>query len=506
MTIICKPETLYDMFKDLIAIFFKKSQLSFKEDQNEDTLYMTWTKTALELSLKRMGQETIKASFEHEAYGTHLIYDSELSRRAPSKRVFKRCLYHFLDAVYPSSSKWGILTGIRPVKIAHHLIDEGASENQLPQILTEDYLISHEKAALISEIAHRERKHLYPMHYDNVSVYICIPFCASRCLYCSFPSNDTHKMGHLMTAYTDKLIEEIIYTARELSTIGKRVDCIYIGGGTPTALTEKNFSRVLSAVTTYFDMAYVKEFTVEAGRPDTITDAKLNAMKEHLVTRLCINPQTMNNHTLKAIGRAHSKEDIERTFLKARTYGFDNINMDLILGLPDETTEDVIQTMASVMALLPESVTLHTLAVKRASKLNQNLKLDFDGEEGICHTEMTKDRIVSDMMHQADKKLREAGITPYYMYRQKKMIGHLENVGYAKKGNACLYNMRMMEERHTIVALGAGAVSKYCFIEPNQQATDITFKRIPNMKGLPDYLNRFEEVLRRKDQGMAIIK
>ena len=380
MNVICNPETLYDIFKDLIAIFFKKSQLLFEENEADDILFITWTKEALKISLKRNGRQVSHENFDHETYGTQAIFDSKLAKRAPSKRACKRCLYLFLEKQYTPLSDWGILTGIRPVKIAHHLIDEGLEEDQLSKVFINDYRMSKEKADLISEIAHRERKHLYPMDYDKVSLYICIPFCASRCLYCSFPSNDTHKKGHLMTNYTDKLIEEIKYTARALEAIHKRVDCIYIGGGTPTALSERDFSRVLTAVTTSFQMAHVKEFTVEAGRPDTITDQKLIAMKDHQVTRICINPQTMNEHTLKSIGRAHSKEDIEEAVAKARAYGLDNINMDLILGLPDETADDVIKTLSSVMALSPESVTLHTLAVKRASKLNQNLCADV--EEG----------------------------------------------------------------------------------------------------------------------------
>ena len=390
-------------------------------------------------------------------------------------------LYTILEKRYVSRSPWGILVGVRPVKIVHEGLDRGLSIAAIEKILEETYHIQPEKRSLLIEIALRERPHLYPVDDKTVSLYLCIPFCPTRCTYCSFPSNALDKKGKYLPVYLDRLIEELHFAVSEIRRAEKYVDCVYIGGGTPTTLSASQLDRLLTALDQALAGFKLKEFTVEAGRPDTITREKLDVMKEHGVDRICINPQTMNAETLERIGRAHTPEAIESVMELAREVGFKTINMDLIMGLPGETIHHTVATLERVAALKPENVTLHTLAIKRAAALRSMR----DGLE---------DAPVSEMLDSADQILRAHQITPYYMYRQKKMLGNLENVGYALSGHESLYNMRMMEERHTTVALGAGAVSKICFPDENRH------ERVANFKGLEDYLNRFDEILEKKKE------
>jgi oxygen-independent coproporphyrinogen-3 oxidase len=403
------------------------------------------------------------------------------------KRAIKKRLYQFLESHYTPKSKWGILVGIRPVKIVHELLDRGLTPEAIRKQLSDDYLIQNEKIELMMAIAARERPHLFPVDSDKLSLYICIPFCPTRCLYCSFPSNDVRKKGGLMTPYVAKLIEEIRATANYVADSGKTVDCIYIGGGTPTALNAMQLSQLLRAVSESFDLTKVIEFTVEAGRPDTVDLEKLLIMKQFGVDRVCVNPQTMNDATLVKIGRLHKASAINEMMELVRQVGFKVVNMDLIMGLPDEAVTDAVRTVEAILTMAPENVTLHTLAVKRASRLNEHLEA----------VELAHDDDVANMMAMADQMLRTSGLTPYYMYRQKKMIGHLENVGYAAAGCESLYNMRIMEERHTIIALGAGAVSKICHPDENR------FERVANFKGVEDYLNRFDEILAKKAHAFS---
>lgn len=396
----------------------------------------------------------------------------------------KRRVYEALEQAYAPRSPWGILVGVRPVKIVHEMLDQGLMMTDIRKALAETYHIQTDKIDLLTEVALRERPHLYPVEDKAVSLYLCIPFCPTRCSYCSFPSNDLAKKGKHLPDYLDHLIEELYFSVNQIRRAGKYVDCVYIGGGTPTTLSAEQMERLLKAADEALSGFKIKEFTVEAGRPDTITREKLEVMKRHGVDRICVNPQTMNPETLDRIGRRHSPEDIEKVMHLVKTIGFKTVNMDLIMGLPGETLEDAVYTTNRILELAPESVTLHTLAIKRAARLNREASDD----------ERESDGRVEAMLNAADTLLRHHGITPYYMYRQKKMLGNLENVGYAKPGHASLYNMRMMEERHTIVALGAGAVSKICFPEENRH------ERVANFKGLEDYLNRFDEILEKKKE------
>lgn len=398
------------------------------------------------------------------------------------KNQMKRLTYKVMDEHFECLSPWGILVGIRPVKIVHELLDKGVSMDDVPGKIRDEYLVSDEKIELLMEIAKRERPFLYPIEDDAISIYVCIPFCPTRCVYCSFPSNDIVKKQKIVDSYVHALIKEIYAMGQVLSDEGKHVDCIYIGGGTPTSLSAVQLDKVLCSVKKAMPIKNLKEWTIEAGRPDSIDREKLEVITSYPIDRICLNPQSMNEDTLKVIGRDHSIDDIYKVHSLMRYSDIHSINMDTILGLPGETLGHVKKTIESVIALEPENITVHTLAVKRASRLNENIS-DYSLDDG--------DDVLS-MLEYTNGQLRQAGYVPYYMYRQKNMIGNLENVGYCKPGYESLYNMRIMEERHTILALGAGAQSKMCFHRENR------FERVSNSKGVEDYIARVDEMIAKK--------
>ncbi len=427
---------------------------------------------------------TDESTVEMSMYMDKVLVERTLFVRSETDRhEIKRHLYHMLERQFKPTSDWGILVGIRPVKIVHELWDQRYDEQSIRAILSDEYLVQPNKVDLMIEVAKRERPHLYPNRKESVSLYICIPFCPTRCVYCSFPSNDMKLKGKLLPKYLELLMDEISYAIDQVELANKEIDCIYIGGGTPTSLDAPQLETLLQKIESRLDLSQVKEYTVEAGRPDTITKEKLEIMKQYGVDRICINPQSFNNETLIQIGRKHDDQMIAEAFKVARSVGFKSINMDLIMGLPGESVDDAKRTISKVISFNPENVTIHTLAVKKASKLIESLEA----------YELAHDQVVSEMLAISDHELRKVELTPYYMYRQKKMIGHLENVGYALEGFESLYNMRIMEEKHTIVACGAGAVSKICFPDENR------FERVANFKGLEDYIDRFDEILKKKE-------
>lgn len=381
------------------------------------------------------------------------------------------------------NSPWGILTGIRPAKIATKLLDEGKSDSEVIKYFTNECKTEYDKAALALICA----KALIPvrecMYSNGVSLYIGIPFCPSRCLYCSFVTNGTKQAAKLMPEYVEALKKEISYTAEIIKSNNQRIETVYIGGGTPTTLSAELLESILSCLHTENDLSGIKEFTVEAGRPDTITEEKLRVLKNFGVDRISINPQSMNDETLHVIGRAHSAQDIRDAMKLARKCGFDNINMDIIAGLPGEDFEMFKHTLEEVEKLDPEDTTVHTMSIKRSSRLN----------ELLSSYNLTDGALVSEMVDFARKYLEERGKTPYYMYRQKNQLGNLENVGYAKPGKSSLYNLYIMEEIQTIISLGCGGVTKTVDRETNR------IERIFNVKEAKDYIERLSEMLRRKD-------
>lgn len=401
-----------------------------------------------------------------------------------SKRIIQRSMFRFLKSKFDVNVPWGILTGIRPVKIVHSLLDEEKDEYEIKKIMKKEYLLNDEKMDLIYEIACLERPYIYPTSEDKVSLYVSIPFCPTRCLYCSFPSHKLSEFGHLRHQYVLTLLKEANAVSKILNKNDKEIESLYIGGGTPTSLCADDLDFLISELFKIMDLSKIKEFTVEAGRPDTITEEKLLVLKKHKVSRISINPQTMNQSTLDVIGRNHTVDEIVTCYNMARDIGFNNINMDLILGLPGETPEMVESTMKKIVSMNPESITVHTLALKRAS----DLKINVDDYKNA----LTTYNNMIEMIDISKKYMKEHGYLAYYMYRQKHMLGNLENVGYAKKGFECLYNMQIMEERQSNYAIGAGSVSKFVYPKENR------IERVDDVKNIDHYINRIDEMIDKK--------
>lgn len=400
------------------------------------------------------------------------------------KNQIKRFLYSALHQLTGETPDWGILTGVRPVKLAGELLQREGSEEQVRKILMEEYYLTGEKAQLLMDIVAYQRKLLSDSPGEAVGLYIGIPFCPTRCVYCSFPSNQG-KAEHIAT-YLEALHREISYVSEKMKRKGWYPESIYIGGGTPTTLSEEQLGELLQHVTEAFDFSHLREFTVEAGRPDTITAEKLQVISRHNVQRISINPQSMNVSTLERIGREHRPEDIVEAFRLARATGIPIINTDVIAGLPEENVEDFVHTMERVLALEPENITVHTLAVKRASKLKE-IDSEYNYKQG---------KRVRSMLDQAKEMLDRAGYEPYYLYRQKQMTGNFENVGYARGDTAGIYNIRIMEEAQTIIALGAGGITKVYYPEENR------LERIANVSNFEIYIERLEEMLQRKEENL----
>lgn len=419
---------------------------------------------------------------KEEVFNINYLNEEEIKKK--SKTIIKRSIFKVLSELYDTYVPWGILTGIRPVKIVHSLLDEGLSEVEIRQNLKDNYLIKDEKIDLALDIAKRERVFIYPIDKNKISLYVSIPFCPTRCVYCSFPSNPMKQFGHLRENYVKAIVKEIKGLAKLLKETNKEIETLYIGGGTPTTLEAEQLDNLIKALFMELDLTKIKEFTVEAGRPDTITREKLEVMKKHNVTRISINPQTMNNETLVKIGRDHNVDDIVRCFNMARDLGFNNINMDIILGLVDENVEMVRNTLERIKELSPESLTVHTLAIKRASTLKENL----DKYELTRYEEMVS------MINLSMEYAKSMGLNPYYMYRQKHMLGNLENIGYAKEGFECIYNIQIMEEKQSNLAVGAGAISKYVYVDEDR------IERTDNVKNVEIYIDRVDEMIERKEK------
>lgn len=400
------------------------------------------------------------------------------------KNVINRQIYRELSHLTGQKPAWGILTGIRPVKLCGELYERTGSEDEAIRILTEDYLLSREKASLLMELYLHQQEEAGRPPKNSAGVYIGIPFCPTRCVYCSFASNQVPD-GEI-EKYLVALHKEIEYTGRRMAETGMTPESVYIGGGTPTTLTAGQLDQLIASIQTSFDLSALREFTVEAGRPDTITAEKLQVLKARGVDRISINPQSMKAETLETIGRSHSPEDIRRAFALARDCGFDHINCDVIAGLPGETTADFADTLEQVMAMGPESITVHCLAVKRASRL-VDIDRDFHYKQGAR---------VAEMLSRGETALDDGGYAPYYLYRQKHMAGAFENTGYCKKGKDCIYNIRIMDEHQSIIALGAGGISKVYYPSENR------LERVANVTNYQEYIKRIDEMLNRKEKNI----
>lgn len=418
--------------------------------------------------------------------GTISVAEQDEDRPAYKNRI-KRAVYNLLSTDTCKNLPWGTLTGIRPTKLPMaRLIDAEKDENSCADIdndiinfLTDEYLVSDEKARLSLSIAKKEIEIINSLHGTNgISLYIGIPFCPTTCMYCSFTSYAISKWKNRVDDYICCLKKEIDYVAENFTD--KVIDTVYIGGGTPTTLLPYQFDELIGYLRSRLDLSSCKEFTVEAGRPDSITEEKLEALKRNGVTRISVNPQTMNEDTLRLIGRAHTVEQFREAFSLARKY-FDNINTDLILGLPGEDDTKVKYTFDEIRKLAPDSITVHSMAIKRAAHMDEYLK----GHPDI------KSEITDKMMIMQRECAAELSMDAYYLYRQKNMTGNYENIGYSTEGKEGIYNILIMEEIQTIVALGAGTVTKRVY-------GDGRIERCDNVKDVELYMEKIDEMIERK--------
>lgn len=414
--------------------------------------------------------------------------DTELKAKKNMKLMLKETVYEVLYQLTGKAMPWGMLTGIRPTKIVHDYQKQGINEANLREKFDKVYHISQDKVDLMIEVAKAEEEILNKNKQDEISIYIGIPFCPTRCVYCSFTAYSLEAKKNHVETYLDALCKEISFIAEAQK--GKPIRSLYIGGGTPTSLNEAQLERLLNHIQNVFALEQIEEYTIEAGRPDTITREKLEIMKRMNVGRISINPQSMNQKTLDAIGRHHTVEEIKEVFKIARELGHDNINMDIILGLPGEEVEDVAHTLEELKKLNPENITVHTMAIKRASRLKEELRKSDE-----MAYQLAQAKKIESMLDLSQQACRSMGLNPYYMYRQKNMLGNFENVGYAKPDYECIYNVEIMEESESIIAAGAGAITKMVY--QNGERID----RIANVKSLEDYITRIDEMIERKREG-----
>ena len=474
----------YDVHSIVKAFYPEETVKVLTPETGEQKLEEFRKEVKLQILLSDDGAQMKVQSDEKETEDFNWCWDKQCGDTY--KDCFKRFLYESLSSITGKTLPWGNLTGIRPTKIAYGMLEEGRSEDEILTFLDKKHFVSEEKSRLSIDIAKRERELLSGVHYEGgYSLYIGIPFCPTTCLYCSFTSFAIGAYRKQVEDYVDCLIKEMEYVSKRYAD--KILDSVYIGGGTPTTLEAHQLDRLIGRLKELFDFSRVKEFTVEAGRADSITEEKLQVLYRHGVSRISINPQTMKQETLDIIGRRHTVEQVVEAYYMARKIGFDNINMDLILGLPGETPEDVQHTIDRVVELAPDSLTVHSLAIKRASRLNQWIQ-----ENGISALQNT-----DETMAIAAAGAARLGMEPYYLYRQKNMSGNFENVGYARPGKFGLYNILIMEEKQTIVALGAGSITKLVLPGGRIERTD-------NVKDVKLYIEKIDEMIERKEQLFSL--
>lgn len=470
MNLYVKNHNFHFELENLTRLFFPNEKITVIRDFSEPQPPYIYTEVSDKITISvNIG------SFNKSETAVKKLVDND------NELVSAQLLYKLLCDFTGLTQPWGILTGVRPVKLLRRLAEE-SSEEQAVKKFEKDFFVSNEKIALSREIEHNERKILELSKPESFSLYVGIPFCPSRCSYCSFVMASIERAEKLIEPYTKLLCEEIKRTAEIANKLGLRLETVYFGGGTPTTLSAEQLDTVLGTVNNSFDMSTCREFTVEAGRPDTIDIAKLFALKENKVDRISINPQTVNNEVLKTIGRKHTAQQFFDAFELARKCGFDNINTDLIAGLPTDTTESFKNSLDSIVRLNAECITVHTLCMKRASRLTT---------EGVT-LDLQQARDAREMLAYTQNVLGQNEYIPYYMYRQSRMVGNLENVGWSKRGFESLYNVYVMDETHTILACGSGGVTKLKRNNPDY------LERIFNFKYPYEYIDHFDELIQRK--------
>ncbi len=484
----------------LVKLFFADANITYADDAVEPNhalpvelrMRMTLHKQLQEQELTGWALFHLLVGPEHEReWHDQLQLSSEVTadeQRTLVKRMMFRTLLRALEQHTGISQPWGILTGVRPTKLMHNLLRQGRTLAEVRRVLSEEYLLKSDKVDLLADIVDVQRR-VIPDLYDlqnEVSIYIGIPFCPTKCAYCTFPAYDIVQYEGAVPQFLQALIEEIRETGRWLRERGLKVTTIYWGGGTPTSITAEQMEQLIDelewAIPGYHE---IREVTVEAGRPDTITVEKIDLLKRRNVDRMSINPQSFTQATLDTIGRHHTVLETIEKFHLCREHGIDNLNMDIIIGLPDEGVPQFEHTLSELDRLLPESLTVHTLSFKRASKMTR----DRDSYEVAERDE------IGEMMALAEQWTAANGYRPYYLYRQKNILGNLENVGYALPGKDSLYNILMMEELQTIIGIGCGAVSKIVF-----HADDERIERFANPKEPAQYNASWRESLHRKIQ------
>lgn len=470
MNLYVKNHNFHFELENLTRLFFPNEKITVIRDFSEPQPPCIYTEVSDKITISvNIG------SFNKSETAVKRLTDDD------NELVSAQLLYKLLCDFTGLTQPWGILTGVRPVKLLRRLAEE-SSEEQAVRKFEKDFFVSNEKIALSRETEHNERKILELSKPESFSLYVGIPFCPSRCSYCSFVMASIERAEKLIEPYTKLLCEEIKRTAEIANKLGLRLETVYFGGGTPTTLSAEQLDTVLRTVNKSFDMSTCREFTVEAGRPDTIDIAKLFALKENKVDRISINPQTVNDEVLKTIGRKHTAQQFFDAFELARKCGFDNINTDLIAGLPTDTPESFKNSLDSIVRLNAECITVHTLCMKRASRLTT---------EGVT-LDLQQARDAREMLAYTQNILGQNEYIPYYMYRQSRMVGNLENVGWSKKGFESLYNVYVMDETHTILACGSGGVTKLKRNNPDY------LERIFNFKYPYEYIDRFDELIQRK--------
>lgn len=472
MTIVTNGHSFEDAVRQILQLFFDlNSELAAESSlQIEENTYIAKAKITL-------GDKSAGGEIKAELFSPEKRQVSDLVK----KSVFFAC-----KKLSDMPAPWGISTGIRPAKTARMMLDENASDSDILSYMQSEFMITPEKSKLSLDVAKKEYALLKNRVENGVSLYVGVPFCPTRCAYCSFISQAMAHNQKFVQPYVEALLKEIEETSRMAEDLGFRAETIYFGGGTPTTLSPENLDILIKRVKDCFDITSLREFTVEAGRPDTFTDEMLAVLAENGVNRISINPQTMNQKTLDKIGRRHSVEQTVAAFEMTRKYDCFSINADVIAGLPDESTEDFARTMEEVCALSPDAVTVHTMYLKRAARLISDFeKLRFAAD-------------MDSMVQHAYDFLTAREYNPYYLYKQKNTLGNLENVGFSKDGHESLYNIYIMEEIQTILAMGGGASTK--------MVRGDRIERVFNPKEAADYINRIDEIIEKKKNALEFLR
>lgn len=469
----------------MLQAFFDNEKIVLAEEGTRMSLRVTYTSDVdVETEVRSSGCVTYELA-DREGYHASKTVMVDFLNKKLARNPLKAALYRLLSDYTGKELPWGSMTGVRPTKIATELLENGADETFIHKVYTDTYLTIGQKADICLEVAKKEQELFRDFRYEEeYCLYIGIPFCPTRCLYCSFTSYPIGSYKNRVEEYLQAVYKEMEFVAQSPVYKGKRLVAVYIGGGTPSALEAEELEELITRLKQSFDMQYVREFCVECGRPDSITEQKLTVLKRLGVERISINPQTMSDKTLELIGRAHSVRQTKEAFALARKVGFTNINMDMIVGLPGEDIEHVKHTLSEIAALAPDSLTVHSLAIKRAANLNIELSRYHSLIKGSTN----------EMLLAVDACARQLGLLPYYLYRQKNIPGKLENIGYAAPGKECVYNILIMEEKLDIIALGAGGSSKFVFHKENR------IERVENVKNVDVYIERIDEMIERKQR------